>query len=203
MPPLWHSVPALRNNDLPQADRSTCRHDSAAGGPFYLRAQRCRRNCSSLLRRLLQAELIYFAATKIRIGRGNVAATTSQAGHSTCRYDGAAGGTVLVRSKDCCRRTVLLAGTMVLQAELIYFAATKIRIGRGNVAATTSQAGHSFLRHDGAATILDFRPRIGNHCSTTGHFGDFRAAILDFKPRIENRCSQKSKQGQSAHRFSI
>ena len=101
------------------------------------------------------------------------------------------------------RRAVLLAGTMVLQAELIYFAATKIRIGRGNVAATTSQAGHSFLRHDGAATILDFRPRIGNHCSTTGHFGDFRAAILDFKPRIENRCSQKSKQGQSAHRFSI
>ena len=101
------------------------------------------------------------------------------------------------------RRAVLLAGTMVLQAELIYFAATKIRIGRGNVAATTSQAGHSFLRHDGAATILDFRPRIGNHCSTTGHFGDFRATILDFKPRIENRCSQKSKQGQSAHRFSI
>ena len=63
----------------------------------------------------LQAELIYFAATKIRIGRGNVAATTSQAGHSTCRYDGAAGGTVLVRSKDCCRRTVLLAGTIALQ----------------------------------------------------------------------------------------
>ena len=115
MPPPWHSVPALRNNDLPQADRSTCRHDSAAGGPFYLRAQRCRRNCSSLLRRLLQAELIYFATTKIRIGRGNVAATTSQAGHSTCRYDGAAGGTVLVRSKDCCRRTVLLAGTIALQ----------------------------------------------------------------------------------------
>ena len=121
---------------------STIRNDGAAGGPFYLRARRCRRNCSSLLPRLLQAELIYFATTKIRIGRGNVAATTSQ-------------------------------------------------------------AGHSFLRHDGAATILDFRPRIGNHCSTTGHFGDFRAAILDFKPRIENRCSQKSKQGQSAHRFSI
>ena len=94
--------------------RATCRHD-AAGGPFYLRAQRCRRNCSSLLRRLLQAELIYFATTKIRIGRGNVAATTSHAGHSTCRYDGAAGGTVLVRSKDCCRRTVLLAGTIALQ----------------------------------------------------------------------------------------
>ena len=89
--------------------RATCRHD-AAGGPFYLRAQRCRRNCSSLLRRLLQAELIYFAATKIRIGRGNVATTTSQAGYSTCRYDGAAGGSVLVRSIDCSRRAVLLCG---------------------------------------------------------------------------------------------
>ena len=83
----------------------------------------------------------------------------------------------------------------LLQAELIYFAATKIRIGRGNVAATTSQAGYSFLRHDGAAAILDFKPRIGNHCSTTYHFGDFRAAILDFRPRIENRCSQKVKTG--------
>ena len=118
MPPPWHSVPALHDNDLLQAD--------------HLPARRCRRNCSSLLRRLLQAELIYFATTKIRIGRGNVAATTSQ-------------------------------------------------------------AGHSFLRHDGAAAILDFKPRIGNHCSTSGHFGDCRAAILDFRPRIENRCSQKVK----------
>ena len=32
---------------------------------------------------------------------------------------------------------VLLAGTMALQAELFYFAAKKIRIGRSNVAATT------------------------------------------------------------------
>ena len=32
---------------------------------------------------------------------------------------------------------VLLAGTMALQADLFYFAAKKIRIGRSNVAATT------------------------------------------------------------------
>ena len=100
---------------------------------------------------------------------------------STIRNDGAAGGTVLLRSKDCCRRNY-----STLRQR-------KKRIGRGNVAATTSQAGRSFLRHDGAAAILDFKPRIGNHCSTTGHFGDFRAAILDFRPRIENRCSQKVK----------
>ena len=61
----------------------------------------------------LQAELIYFAAKKIRIGRGTLASTTFR------------------------RRAVLLAGTMALQAELIYFAAKKIRIGRGTLASTT------------------------------------------------------------------
>ena len=38
---------------------------------------------------------------------------------------------------DCCRWAVLLAGTMALQAELFYFATTKIGIGCGIVAATT------------------------------------------------------------------
>ena len=61
---------------------------------------------------------------------------------------------------------------------------------------TAPQAGYSFLRHDGAAAILDFKPRIGNHCSTTGHFGDFRAAILDFRPRIGNHCSKEGINGQ-------
>ena len=150
MPPPWHSVPALRNNDLPQAG--------------HLPARRCRRNCSSLLRRLLQAELIYFAATKIRIGRGNVAATTSQAGHSFLRHDGA--------------------------AAILDF---KPRIG--NHCSTTYHFG------DFRAAILDFRPRIGNHCSTTCHFGDFRASILDFRPRLANRCSHKVKTGaiRAAH----
>ena len=83
----------------------------------------------------------------------------------------------------------------LLQAELIYFAATKIRIGRGNVAATTSQAGHSFLRHDGAAAILDFKPRIGNHCSQKVKARTIRASILDFKPKLANRCSKKVKTG--------
>ena len=83
----------------------------------------------------------------------------------------------------------------LLQAELIYFAATKIRIGRGNVAATTSQAGHSFLRHDGAAAILDFKPRIGNHCSQKVKARTIRASILDFKPKLANRCSAEAKTG--------
>ncbi len=45
MPPPWHSVPAVRNNDLPQAGRSTCRHDGAADGTILLRSKDCcRRN---------------------------------------------------------------------------------------------------------------------------------------------------------------
>ena len=45
MPPPWHSVPALRNNDLPQAGRSTCRHNNAAGGTILLCCDDCcRRN---------------------------------------------------------------------------------------------------------------------------------------------------------------
>ena len=71
-------------------------------------------SCPRLHPRLCTADGPFFdAATKIVIGRGIVAATTF------------------------CRRAVLLAGTMALQAELIYFAAKKIRIGRGTLASTT------------------------------------------------------------------
>ena len=42
MPPPWHSVPALRNNDLPQA-----------GHIYYPERWRCRRNCSTSQQRLL------------------------------------------------------------------------------------------------------------------------------------------------------
>ena len=56
MPPPWQSVPALHDNDLPQAGRSTCRHDGAAGGTILLEDTMA-----------LQAELFYFAA-KTAIG---------------------------------------------------------------------------------------------------------------------------------------
>ena len=56
-------------------------------------------------------------------------------------------------------------------------------------------------RNDGAASILDFRPRLGNRCSQEVKTGAIRASILDFKPRLANRCSQKVKTG--ANRASI
>ena len=68
---------------------------------------------SSLPQRSYAGGPFYFAATKIGIGRGTLASTTF------------------------CRRAILLAGTMALQAELFYFAAMKIRIGLGTLASTT------------------------------------------------------------------
>ena len=61
-----------------QAGHSILRQRASAGGLFYLP------------RRLLQAELQYFATKKIGIGRGTVAATPAQASNSTCRHDGTA-----------------------------------------------------------------------------------------------------------------
>ena len=73
---------------------------------------------------------------------------------------------------------------------LFYFATKKIGIGRGAVATTTSAGGTVLLcRHDGAASILEFRPRLANRCSRGAILGRNRAVILDFKPRLANRCS--------------
>ena len=90
--------------------------------------------------------------TKLQAGRSSPATTTKQqAAVLPCDNDKAAGGT-------------------------FYFAATKIRIGRGIVAATTAQAGHSTCRHDGVASILDFKPRLANRCSQEVKTGAIPAA---------------------------
>ena len=140
MPPSWHPVPACAPTTLLQAGRSTMRQRPYAGGT------------------------VLFAAKKIRIGRGALL----RQGQAPLRR-------LLLRIMPpswhpvpaCtprlrCRRAVLLAGTMELQAEPFYFAAktlrrrnhstlqqrpyaggpfyfaaTKIGIGRGIVAVTT------------------------------------------------------------------
>ena len=43
---------------------------------------------------------------------------------------------------------------------------------------------YTFLR----ASILDFRPRLGNRCKLFPVYTIFRASILDFKARLGNRC---------------
>ena len=39
------------------------------------------------------------------------------------------------------------------------------------------------------ASILDFRARLGNRCKVLLVYTLFRASILDFRPRLANRCS--------------
>ena len=44
-------------------------------------------------------------------------------------------------------------------------------------------------RHDPTvASILDFRPRLGNRCKLFPVYPLFRASILDFRLRLANRC---------------
>ena len=38
------------------------------------------------------------------------------------------------------------------------------------------------------ASILDFKPRLGNRCMLFSVYPLFRALILDFKPKLANRC---------------
>ena len=40
-----------------------------------------------------------------------------------------------------------------------------------------------------AASILDFKPRLGNRCKDFPENNLLRALILDFKPKLGNRCS--------------
>ena len=50
-------------------------------------------------------------------------------------------------------------------------------------------------------SILDFGPKLGNHCKVLPVYAILRASILDFKPRLANRRSQKVKTGaiRAAH----
>ena len=38
------------------------------------------------------------------------------------------------------------------------------------------------------ASILDFRAKLGNRCKVLPVYALLRASILDFRPRLENRC---------------
>ena len=43
------------------------------------------------------------------------------------------------------------------------------------------------------ASILDFKPRLGNRCKLFPVYALLRASILDFRPRLANRCSKEVK----------
>ena len=77
------------------------------------------------------------------------------------------------------------------QAELFFFAAANIRIGRGTRATTTAAGGPIYLPHDGAASIPDFSIEIKNRCSSRVKSRENPASIRKSKPEIKNRCTQE------------
>ena len=173
-----------------------------AGHSSLRQRQSCRRAVQYCDNGLPQAELLFFETTKIRIGRAPLRHILLQASYSSLRQrklesDAASLRLRLLQAGHSILRQRASAGGLfylprrLLQAELQYFATKKIGIGRGTVAATPAQAGHSTCRHDGTAVIPDFRPRLGNRCSYEVHSGHFRAAIPDFRPRLANRCSKE------------
>ena len=146
------------------------------------------------------------------------ATTLLQAGHSSLPQRSYAGGTVQLCGNEKWNQTPYRSGNDLPQAELFYFAAKKIGIGRVIVAATTfrrrtillaaSMVLQRFLISGGQfgnrcihwahsvdlrAVILDFWPRLANRCSQKAKTGANRASILDFRPRLANRCRQKVK----------
>ena len=121
----------------------------------------------------------YFAATKIGIGRDIVAATTFR------------------------RRAILLAGNDRCRRNYSTLRRRKLESDAASLRQRLLQAGRSTCRHDGAAVILDFRPRLGNRCNNVVHSVDFRAAIPDFRSRIGNRYSHGHISGISVQRFPI
>ena len=139
-------------------------------------------------RRLLQAELQYFATKKIGIGRGTVAATPAQAGRYTCRHDGVA--SILDFKLKLANRCSKEVKTRAICASIPDF--------RPRLANRCSQKVKTGANR---ASILDFSPRLANRCSKEVNTRAILALIPDFKPRLANRCSQKAKTG--ANRASI
>ena len=123
-----------------QAGHSILRQRASAGGLFYLP------------RRLLQAELQYFATKKIRIGRGTVATTTAQASYSTCRNDGTAAiPDFKPRLANRCSQKVKTGAILALIPDF------KPRLANRCSQKVKTRA----IR----ASIPDFKPKLANRCS--------------------------------------
>ena len=123
-------------------------HDHAAGGPF-------------------------FATTTTAVG-GTVLLCDEENWSRTqfvvaARCSGGAGATPAAFYLGLCRLRGILSPPAphdFAAGGPFYFATKKIGIGRGAVATTTAAGGTVLLcRHDGAASILDFRAKLGNRCS--------------------------------------
>ena len=115
----------------------------------------------------------------------------------------AAGGPFNTATTGFSRRAILLAATTAAGGTAILCDEENWNRMRHRSSNDLQKAGRYTCRHDGIASILDFKPRLRlvNRCSKEAKTGAIRASILDFRPRIENRCSQKVKTGaiRAAH----
>ena len=127
------SCPRLRPTTLLQAGHSSLPQRSYAGGPFYFAATALRRrNYSTLRHRKLVSDGNRWC--------GGAGATPGAFYLGLCRlrgvlsppalHDFAAGGPFFAAATAAAGGTVLLCDKDLTQAELFYFAATKIGIGR-------------------------------------------------------------------------
>ena len=74
-----------------------------------------------------------------------------------------------------------------LQAKPFFFAATKIRIGRGRSLPLRNQQAKPFS----PASIRKFGLEIKNRCTKEGENGEKLTSILKSGPEIKNRCTQE------------
>ena len=108
-----------------------------------------------------------------------------------------AGGTILLCDEENWSRTRFVvaarcSGGAGATPAAFYLGLCRLRGILSPPAPHDHAAGGTVLlcRHDGAALILDFKPRLANRCSLGADLWQIRASILDFKPRLANRCSR-------------
>ena len=128
-------------------------------------------------RRLLQAEPFFFAATKIRIGRGRSLPLRPQ---QVKPFFFAATKIRIGRETTPPQRPQ--------QAKLFFIATTKIRIRRG---ALWWQGRLQQAKPFSPASILKSGPEIKNRCTQQGINRQNPASIPKSSPEIKNRCTNQ------------
>ena len=195
-----------------ESDADLVAATTTAGGTILRRGNGVlTRTRTSLPLRPLQAEPFFFAATKIRIGRG-----------PRCRYDCSMRNHSSSQQRKLESAADLVAATAAAGGPFS-FAATKIRIGCGpRCRYDCSRRNRSSLRQrrlesdeeprcrygrsrrailyrheDCAASIPKSRPEIKNRCTQEGVNGENRASIRKSRPEIKNRCTKEGLNGET------
>ena len=135
MPPSWRPVPACTPRLCCRRAILRCRNGPTQAGRSTLR-----------LRKLESDAVRYCGRDRCHSGGFYLGLCRLRGILSPpAPHDCAAGGLFFAAATVLRRRTVLLCGNDLTQAELFYFATKKIGIGRSNVAAKTAVGGPFYL----------------------------------------------------------